>query len=375
MQRSKHHVETIQPTRCHPNYVPSFSTHIGTSKDTALGDVRAVHEKASVAVYCDGSGYEGGVGASAVLYTDGAEVASLKYHLGTMSEHTVYEGKAVGLTLGLHLLTSLSRQLHGLIIFCSDSQAVIKGLGNQRPIPSHYLLDRVHEAAKALQARQDCLQWARKHRLNRGPGSPFVPRTKGVVRLQLHWSPDTLAKDAAQGHSSDPKSLPTYLRAKTLPCSISAFRQADIVALQVRWKHRWKRSPRFAATRRLDSTLPSRNYLRLIRFTNRCHSALLTQLRTNHLPLNQHLFRIHRSETPVCPYCGGIMVESVRHFVLECPQYCHEHFIHLTRPLKQRAESLAFLLLSSVALSHLLRYVDATKRFRPTSTPAGQASS
>ncbi|KAF5367638.1 hypothetical protein D9615_010583 [Tricholomella constricta] len=143
-------IETIAPTRRRPNYVPSFSTHIKGDKAKALAEANHIHRIAPTSVHCDGSGYEGGVGASAVLFVNGIEKASLKYHLGPITKHTVYEAEIVGLTLGLHLLTSTSRQLHSITAIGSDSQATIKALGNQKPHPAHYLLDHVHTAAEKL---------------------------------------------------------------------------------------------------------------------------------------------------------------------------------------------------------------------------------
>ncbi|KAG6893683.1 hypothetical protein C0992_009007 [Termitomyces sp. T32_za158] len=68
----------------------------------ALGAMQARLEEA---------GFDSGIGASAVLYIDSEEVSSLRYHLSSAAEHTVYKGELVGFTLGLHLLKSINRQL------------------------------------------------------------------------------------------------------------------------------------------------------------------------------------------------------------------------------------------------------------------------
>ena len=70
------------------------------------------HEDAPYSVYCNGSGFEGGMGASAIMYSDGHEVDSLCYHLGPISKHMVYEAEIIGLTLGLHLLSGLKKFSH-----------------------------------------------------------------------------------------------------------------------------------------------------------------------------------------------------------------------------------------------------------------------
>jgi len=63
-------------------------------------------------VYSDGSGFKGGISASAVLYKKYKVIKVLHYYLGTIKEHTAYEA-GVGAAMGLHLLKATSPlQLH-----------------------------------------------------------------------------------------------------------------------------------------------------------------------------------------------------------------------------------------------------------------------
>ncbi|KZP03328.1 hypothetical protein FIBSPDRAFT_769115, partial [Athelia psychrophila] len=88
-----------------------------------------------------------------------------------------------------------------------------------------------------------------------------------------------------------------------------------------------------------------------------------TQFRTNHVPLNQTLFRIGRAESPACTMCGGITVETIRHFILDCPH--HEHARHeLCNKLGRNAGESPFLLSDSSGVKEFLRYLHATKRFK-----------
>ena len=64
-----------------------------------------------VHVYRDGSGFEGRIGASALLYINDCLARLLRFYLGTAQEHTVYKAEGVGLILGLHLLHRLTHQL------------------------------------------------------------------------------------------------------------------------------------------------------------------------------------------------------------------------------------------------------------------------
>jgi hypothetical protein len=57
-----------------------------------------------IRVYSDGSGFEGGIGASVQLFIKDRLAKVLRCYLGTDKEHTVYEAEGVGLAMGLHLL-------------------------------------------------------------------------------------------------------------------------------------------------------------------------------------------------------------------------------------------------------------------------------
>ena len=55
-------------------------------------------------IYTDGSGLDGVIGASAVLYRNNRRKASLRFRLGTNAHHTVYEGEACGTVLATKLI-------------------------------------------------------------------------------------------------------------------------------------------------------------------------------------------------------------------------------------------------------------------------------
>ncbi|KIO14581.1 hypothetical protein M404DRAFT_101526, partial [Pisolithus tinctorius Marx 270] len=94
-------------------------------------------------------------------------------------------------------------------------------------------------------------------------------------------------------------------------------------------------------------------------------TSLYIQLRTGHIPLNKHLHRIGRSDTPMCLQCGGTSQESVHHYLFQCARYVRECHI-LQRALGRDATSMAYLLTNSKAQPHLLRYISATKRLQKT---------
>ncbi|KNZ77262.1 hypothetical protein J132_05972, partial [Termitomyces sp. J132] len=237
-------MEEVSPTRCSHSYKPAFSTYILELKSEVLDKIEAVFDRSHTVVFCDGSGYEGGIGASAVLFVDEKEKSNLKYHLGSSTEHTVYEAKIVGICLGLHALQNLNRQLQGQTICGSDSQVMLKALNNQKPHLAHYLLDKVHSMAEHIHKKQDRLLNVPQRCTAIDMGTEWSPHTKEVILLQLHWSPghkgfipnkwaDQLAKEAASGESSLQSVLPAFLHQKTLPISIPAWQQAELTVTQV----------------------------------------------------------------------------------------------------------------------------------------------
>jgi ribonuclease HI len=284
-----------------PNYIPYFSIKMQNDKTLALVDATLYHMVAPVSVYSDGSGFEGGVGASTVQYINNIETKVLHYHLGSLKEHTVYEAENLGLTLSFHLLCNHKRQLLNPVVLGTDSQATLKALDNQCPHASHHLLDWVHNTAKALQVQQDSLRNPAARREAKRLNRKWIGWKRGVIDIQLHWTPahlgfgpneqaDEEAKLAAQGNSSSPDQLPTFLRSKPLSASISALRQENLTVLRKRWKCHWKSSPRYSRLKEIDKDLPSKNFLRLVNDLNRRQSSIIAQLRTGHIPLNQHLF-------------------------------------------------------------------------------------
>jgi ribonuclease HI len=370
---SPNSVETISAVRRSPGYTEVFKSIICNSKEQVLEEIKVIERAHPIQVFCDGSGFEGGVGASAVLYIDNRLDKTLHFHLGSDKEHTVYEAEGIGIAMALHMLKARNRQLTKPISICSDSQALLKALRNQHPHAGHYILDKIHDAAEGLHAKQDGL-FNRSERLESlAEGREWKGRTSGVIDLQMHWVPghsgyernekaDEKAKKAAQGLSSKAKLLPPFLR-KRLPASVSALRQNFMASLLKAWKHRWKSSPRYVPLRSIDKSAPSKKFLGLLKGLDRHQASLLTQLRTGHIGLNHHLFRIRKVELPVCPHCRGLTVETVRHVLLDCPFYARKRHI-LQLKLRRNASSIPFLLSSPVAVKHLLTFIHSTGRFK-----------
>lgn len=122
-----------------------------------------------IAIYTDGSSFENKIGAAAVLVKNGAVKNSLRYCLGTDTNHTVYEAEAVAVTLGLHLLAGMKKKLKGVTIGM-DNQAVLMGMANQNSKAGYYLMDRMHDMLEDLQVVQARRRGERIEEYRRGMG-------------------------------------------------------------------------------------------------------------------------------------------------------------------------------------------------------------
>ncbi|KAG2156411.1 hypothetical protein DEU56DRAFT_700514, partial [Suillus clintonianus] len=93
-------------------------------------------------------------------------------------------------------------------------------------------------------------------------------------------------------------------------------------------------------------------------------TGLYMALHTGHAPLNRHLHRLGKTESPHCAHCPGIE-ESVHHLLTICPHYQRARHV-LIQALGRKATSIPFLLTNEDATPHLVPYINATGRFKTT---------
>ena len=373
--------ETILSCRRRRNVPFLANTHIDNDRESAIAYADSI---SGITVYTDGSGYKKNIGAAAVLMLNDTVLETLHYHLGHETEHTVYEAEAVAVILGLHLLASSKRKMSRTTIG-TDNQAVLLGMRNQKSRPAHHLMDRIHDLLNDFQVAQARIRRIQVPRYRMGTGRTKLDdgslgwidwELEIQTKLNFVWTPghegiagneiaDKEAKKAAQGHSSDADALPAFLRGKPLPVSISATRQFLKKKIKARWLADWRSSPRFPRMSTIDCSLPTADFLEIISQLRRNQASLLIQLRTNHIPLNETLHRIKRSDSASCPHCRGNVKDTVHHLLLLCPHYANARRVLQSR-LGRDSSSIPFLLSSRAGIPDLLRFISDTNRLTAT---------
>jgi hypothetical protein len=115
--------------------------------------------------------------------------------------------------------------------------------------------------------------------------------------------------------------------------------------------------------------MPSSGFRKLASKLGRAQASTLIQLRSGHVPLAKHLFRISKASSPICPSCQSDE-ESVHHFLFDCPSWRHERWA-MGRALGSKAKSADHVLNSRKGVEALLKFVGSTGRLK---RPAGDIS-
>jgi ribonuclease HI len=324
-----------------------FNVSIHPNKESSKKKAQTATEE--VQVFTDGSIIEDQVGAAAILTRPGKSHRTLHYHLGKLNEYTIYDAELAGLSLGMHLIKT-ENAARCRTMLGADNQAAINAVQNELSTPTHFLAEDTLHSARQI----------RKQRGNKNY-SLTIRWTAGHVGIDGNELVDTEAKTAAKGQSLNPSSLPRILRRK-LKASTAAMKQSHNKRVKKRWKKDWVSSARGKCDHQIDSSSPSKRFIEAISNPKlpRQTASLITQLRINHAPLNNYLYKFKRVDNPRCPACGE-SEEMVEHYLLGCPAYAHELWA-LEKAIKHKPD-LKTLLGDHKAMLALNNYIKATHRF------------
>jgi hypothetical protein len=139
-------VEKITPQKFCLGTTHGFNTSIASSKENAI-EWDKDNFSNRIMIYTDRSGYQGMTGAAAILYI--TSTAELRYQLGTLKQHTVFEGELVAIILGIHLAKDHLVNCAELNLSI-DNQATIKSLKNNCAQPIQHLIDKIKTSIDQL---------------------------------------------------------------------------------------------------------------------------------------------------------------------------------------------------------------------------------
>ena len=118
----------------------------------------------------------------------------------------------------------------------------------------------------------------------------------------------------------------------------------------------------------IDKTFPFKKFMKIQSELTRAQSSLLLQLRSGHIPLNTHLYRLKCVDTDQCQACNleqevTPAKETITHFLFNCPAYQNERH-DLDKAIGRQCRDLEYILSNSKHVRELLKFIARTKRLK-----------
>jgi ribonuclease HI len=261
----------------------------------------------TLAIYTDGSGVHGKVGAAAVAPALNAHAQA---YLGRQTTATVYAAELVGMLIGVEMATRSNR---GRVLIFTDNQAALKALRNPKRPSGQYILRRTIDV---LASATTCGLHIEFH---------WIPAHRGIGGNEFA---DRLAKEATgwretrgrrgrliQEDTDNTAARPDYLRQLKTPAKTQLNRQ-----LLTWWARDWEKETRGRASHSLTPS-PTRTILQLYTSLHKALSSVIIQMRTGKIGLRKFLFqRYVPGITDTTCECGR-GEQTVQHVLLSCTNF------------------------------------------------------
>jgi ribonuclease HI len=297
-------LESIKPFIAAPYWTPP-EVIIDSNAEMAIEQHGKVAKQPVTALYTDGSGINGRVGAAAVC-PQCNETRSV--YMGEQSEATVYAAELQGILLALIII--LRRQIQHAIIF-TDNQAALRALQNPGRQSGQYILETILVA----------LEKARQHKLI--TRFRWIPSHRGIKGNE---QADTAAKEATgwrqvgsrrdrrmEVMTNDTAPRPAHQRLLQ-----TAMKSLIRETVKTRWENDWTSSPHGRRVYELTPT-PTKKVLRVHQGLHRALSTAIIQLRTGKIGLRHYLYQRGVPNVPDADCQCGKATQTVQHVLLACP--------------------------------------------------------
>ncbi|KAJ6032769.1 hypothetical protein N7540_003501 [Penicillium herquei] len=255
--------------------------------------------------FTDGSGYEGHIGAAAIVPTE--LDSNLKRHLGRSDQSTVYLAELSGIEMALESFLARLQDPTApreLAIFV-DSQAAIQAVQNPKRPSGQFILSSIYSKFKAIQAQKPT-----KSLQKPSVTIHWVPAHVGILGNEIA---DLAAKEAAKdtvGVSSELSSGGPRLA--------TTARRLVRDRVRARWTLEWSRERTGQPNRRLTE-VPEKKNLKIFEGLPKHYTSILVQMRSMRIGLKHFLYKIKEADSDECG-CGEGS-QTPRHVLLQCPKY------------------------------------------------------
>ncbi|BAE65488.1 unnamed protein product [Aspergillus oryzae RIB40] len=278
--------ETRKPYILAP-WEPPVTTVIDSHEAALIYHRHYCARREGIAVYTDGSGLNGRVGASTVCLSQGWK---RNCTLGTEEESTVYAGELTGIRMALH---RLRRETRPATVFV-DSQAAIQAIQNPRRPSGQYILDQIYY---------------------------IIRRYNMQNRVQIHWIPAHIGvpgNEAADEAAREGATREGTQQTGEAICLAAAAKRQIRRSIKDRWIREWKTEKTGPTTYRLVE-VPNKKILDLYKNLSKSYASIIIQMRTQRNGLRHFLHKIKAVDSDQYLYALGS--QTARHILLQCPLY------------------------------------------------------